>query len=209
MLALQGPQSLELVAAARAAPVRVHRGGGLRRARAVARTGYTGEPGVELIVAAERPAAAVGRAGRRRRRPRAGWARATPCGWRSATRCTATTCASSAPRSRPDWAGSARSTPRSSPAPPRCGGSARRGGYDRLVAFRMEERGIPRPGMAVLPAGEVTSGTMSPSLEIGIGMAYVPASSAETGSRAHHRRARPAARRAGRQKPLYVKERVA
>ena len=81
-----------------------------------------------------------------------------------------------------------------------------RGGHDRLVAFRMQERGIPRPGMGVLPAGEVTSGTMSPSLGIGIGMAYVPEASAAEGTeieidvRGRRLGARVAA------KPLYVKE---
>jgi aminomethyltransferase len=32
------------------------------------------------------------------------------------------------------------------------------------------------------PAGEVTSGTVSPSLEQGIGLAYVPAESSKAGS---------------------------
>jgi aminomethyltransferase len=48
----------------------------------------------------------------------------------------------------------------------------------RLVAFVMEERAIPRPGMAIEGGGTVTSGTQSPSLDVGIGMAYVPAGQA-------------------------------
>jgi aminomethyltransferase len=45
----------------------------------------------------------------------------------------------------------------------------------RLVAFVMEEKAVPRQGMAIEGGGEVTSGTHSPSLDVGIGMGYVPA----------------------------------
>ncbi|MGN6430470.1 MAG: glycine cleavage system aminomethyltransferase GcvT [Gaiellaceae bacterium] len=51
----------------------------------------------------------------------------------------------------------------------------------RLVAFVMEERAVPRQGMAVEGGGEVTSGTHSPMLDRGIGLAYVPSSLAEPG----------------------------
>ena len=44
------------------------------------------------------------------------------------------------------------------------------------------ESGIARQGNPVVGGGEVTSGTMSPSLEIGIGMAYVPSERAEVGT---------------------------
>jgi aminomethyltransferase len=53
----------------------------------------------------------------------------------------------------------------------------------RLVAFVMEERAIPRQGMAVREGGEVTSGTHSPMLDRGIGMGYVPAQLAEPETR--------------------------
>lgn len=47
----------------------------------------------------------------------------------------------------------------------------------KLVAFKLRERGFPRHGYEVRvnnePAGEVTSGTVSPMLEEGIGMAYI------------------------------------
>lgn len=50
---------------------------------------------------------------------------------------------------------------------------------ERLVAFRLTEPGIPRPGLPVLvdgaPVGTVTSGTLSPVLDVGIGMAYLRA----------------------------------
>lgn len=48
----------------------------------------------------------------------------------------------------------------------------------RLVGFEMIDRGIPRQGYEIVDAdgnnlGEVTSGTMSPSLKLGIGLGYV------------------------------------
>ena len=52
----------------------------------------------------------------------------------------------------------------------------------KLVAFVMEEAGIPRQGMAIAGGGEVTSGTHSPMLERGIGMGYVQADMAEPGT---------------------------
>jgi aminomethyltransferase len=45
----------------------------------------------------------------------------------------------------------------------------------KLVAFVMTERAIPRQGMAIDGGGIVTSGTHSPTLDVGIGMGYVPA----------------------------------
>jgi aminomethyltransferase len=76
----------------------------------------------------------------------------------------------------------------------------------RLVAFVMEERAVPRQGMAVEGGGEVTSGTHSPMLDRGIGLAYVPASLAEPGQeltidvRGRPRRARVVP------KPIYKRE---
>jgi aminomethyltransferase len=43
----------------------------------------------------------------------------------------------------------------------------------RLAAFVLEEPGVPRPGMPIVEGGEVTSGTHSPMLDVGIGMGYV------------------------------------
>jgi aminomethyltransferase len=97
------------------------------------------------------------------------------------------------------------------------------GTAEKLVAFKIEGPGIPRAGQTVLhpsegasisdslrlsegeAIGEVSSGTFSPSLEIGAGMAYVRADLAEPGTeleidvRGKHRRARVAS------KPLYRK----
>ncbi len=54
-----------------------------------------------------------------------------------------------------------------------------RGPKRKLVAFELDERGIPRHGYDIVDnsgkkIGVVTSGTMSPSLGKGIGMGYVP-----------------------------------
>src|SRR6266480_1955122 len=61
------------------------------------------------------------------------------------------------------------------------------GPREKLVSFRMKEKGPPpRPHYAVFEngerIGEVTSGTLSPSLNWGIGMAYVSASHAKIGT---------------------------
>jgi aminomethyltransferase len=53
---------------------------------------------------------------------------------------------------------------------------------EKLVPFRFTDKGIPRGGNAVVGGGTVTSGTFSPSLGIGIGLAYVPVASAEVGT---------------------------
>jgi glycine cleavage system T protein (aminomethyltransferase) len=57
------------------------------------------------------------------------------------------------------------------------------GPRERLVAFVLEEAGIARRGNAVLGGGEVTSGTFSPCLGMGIGLAYVPEPRAAVGTR--------------------------
>jgi aminomethyltransferase len=58
------------------------------------------------------------------------------------------------------------------------------GPAELLVPFRLTGPGIPRQGSAVVAPGpgEVTSGTLSPCLEVGIGMAYVPAEFAVPGT---------------------------
>jgi aminomethyltransferase len=57
------------------------------------------------------------------------------------------------------------------------------GPRERLVAFAIDGPGIARQGNAVIGGGVVTSGTLSPCLERGIGMAYVPAERSELGTR--------------------------
>jgi aminomethyltransferase len=62
-------------------------------------------------------------------------------------------------------------------------------GVDRkLIAFELDERGIPRQGYDIVDGngniiGNVTSGTQSPSLGKGIGMGYVPKIFAKSGSK--------------------------
>lgn len=81
------------------------------------------------------------------------------------------------------------------------------GPRQKLVPFKIEGQGIPRQGNPVIAGGEeagvVTSGTFSPSLEIGIGIAYVrpdltePGADLEIDVRGRRRTARVA------RKPLY------
>ena len=76
----------------------------------------------------------------------------------------------------------------------------------RLVAFVMEDKAIPRQGMPIEAGGEVTSGSHSPMLEVGIGMGYVPVAQASPGTeltidvRGRPRRARVV------KKPIYKRE---
>jgi aminomethyltransferase len=87
----------------------------------------------------------------------------------------------------------------------------REGVAEKLVPFEFSGPGIPRPGCRVLhaaePVGVVTSGTLSPCMEVGIGMAYLPSELAEPGTeievdvRGKLRGARVES------KPLYEKER--
>jgi aminomethyltransferase len=61
----------------------------------------------------------------------------------------------------------------------------------RLVGFELLEKAVPRHGFPLLqngqdhptPIGEVTSGNLSPSLQKGIGLGYVPPSFAGVGTR--------------------------
>ncbi len=56
------------------------------------------------------------------------------------------------------------------------------GPQERLVALRMTDRAIPRQGMSIEGGGEVTSGSHSPVLDVGIGLAYVPSARSEVGT---------------------------
>jgi glycine cleavage system T protein (aminomethyltransferase) len=207
MLALQGPDALGLVDLPDLDPFGFTEAEVCGVRAIVARTGYTGEPGVELMVAAERATAlwdALIAAG------------AVPAGLGARDTLRLEVCYPlygndldehrTALEAGLGWV---------------CGLDAKdfvgadalraqrdAGDHDRLVALRVEGRGIPRRGMAVRPAGEVTSGTMSPSMGIGIGMAYVPAGLAAEGTGLEiDARGRPVAARVAA-KPLYVKEKA-
>jgi aminomethyltransferase len=81
-----------------------------------------------------------------------------------------------------------------------------RGPERKLVPFRMTEKAIPRQGMTIEGGGEVTSGSLSPMLDVGIGLGYVPAAQSTPGTelvidvRGKPRRAEVS------KKPLYKKE---
>jgi aminomethyltransferase len=81
-----------------------------------------------------------------------------------------------------------------------------RGPEQKLVPFVMTEKAIPRQGMVIEGGGEVTSGSLSPMLDVGIGMGYVPAASSKAGTglvidvRGKPRRAEVS------KKPIYKKE---
>ena len=80
------------------------------------------------------------------------------------------------------------------------------GPEQRLAAFVMVDRAIPRAGMDIAEGGRVTSGSLSPMLDVGIGMGYVAAGAAAPGSeitvdvRGRPRRARVV------KKPIYERE---
>jgi aminomethyltransferase len=80
---------------------------------------------------------------------------------------------------------------------------------DTLVPFAFTGPGIPRQGNTVHTEhgdGVVTSGSLSPCLELGIGMAYVPVAAAEPGTTLEvDVRGKPRAAEV-REKPLYRKE---
>jgi aminomethyltransferase len=212
MLAVQGPHARQIVAGAlgielpprmRVATARV----GNRPALACG-TGYTGEDGVELLIDPEVSPAI--------------WAElldagVVPCGLGARDTLRLEVCFhlhgnDLTPERNPIEAGlgwccvEATGFVGSEPiARARAGGPA-----ELLAPFRIEGAGIPRQGNAVLAGGEragiVTSGTFSPSLEVGIGMAYVRPDLAEPGTeveidvRGRRRPARVAS------KPLYRKE---
>jgi aminomethyltransferase len=87
---------------------------------------------------------------------------------------------------------------------------AEEGTREKLAPFVFTEPGIPRAGCSVViaadPVGVVTSGTLSPCMEVGIGMAYVRSDLASPGTeltvdvRGKQRSARVES------KPLYKKE---
>jgi glycine cleavage system T protein (aminomethyltransferase) len=87
---------------------------------------------------------------------------------------------------------------------------AEQGTAEKLAPFAFTGPGIPRPGCEVVhdgePVGSVTSGTLSPCMEVGIGMAYIRSDLAEPGTdvavdvRGKQRAARIS------KKPLYKKE---
>jgi aminomethyltransferase len=204
LLAVQGPRSLERLGLPDAPPF-THAMGELDRVEVmIARTGYTGESGVELCCPADDATtlwdAVLARG-------------ATPCGLGARDTLRLEVCY---PLHGNDI------TPETDAISAGLGWACaldteftgvevlrrikQEGPARRLVPFVMEERAVPRQGMAIEGGGEVTSGTHSPMLDVGIGMGYVPAASTPPDTelvidvRGKPRRARVV------KKPIYRKE---
>jgi aminomethyltransferase len=182
MIAVQGRLAREIVQAIASAPLPERMTVAARTIDGspalVAGTGYTGEDGVELLLD---PAAAVGVWSALLRRG------AVPAGLAARDTLRTEVC-------YPLY-GNELSTARG-PIEAGLGWCCRsEGGYvgadavaavraagprERLVPFVLD-RGVARSGDPVAGGGVVTSGTYSPSLEQGIGMAYLPAARAQAG----------------------------
>jgi aminomethyltransferase len=180
LVAVQGPRALERLSLPDT-PAFTHRMGELDGTEVmICRTGYTGEPGVELCCTAEEAeelwAAVLARG-------------AAPCGLGARDTLRLEVCY---PLHGSDI------TPETDPISAGLGwacaldkeftgaGELRRiradGPREKLVPFVMEEKAVPRQGMPVVGGGEVTSGTHSPMLDRGIGLAYVPSERATPGT---------------------------
>jgi len=80
------------------------------------------------------------------------------------------------------------------------------GPSEKLAPFVLTGPGIPRQGNPVAGGGEVTSGTLSPCLDVGIGMAYLPADRTEPGTQIEIDVRGKSRAAEVRSKPLYSKE---
>src|SRR5688572_10334609 len=177
LLAVQGPRALERLELPDAPAFSFAEGGIDGVTCMIARTGYTGEAGCELLAMAEDAEAlwngVVARG-------------AVPCGLAARDSLRLEACL---PPHGNDI------TPETDPLSAGLGWACSLGkeftGVDelrrieetgparRLVPFVMEERAVPRQGMTIEEGGEVTSGTWSPMLERGIGLAYVDSARAQ------------------------------
>jgi aminomethyltransferase len=172
LLAVQGPRALERLGLEPERPFTFAEGAVDGVACMVNRTGYTGEPGVELLVMAEDAAAlwdAVVARG------------AVPCGLGARDTLRLEMCYplhgnDISPETDAISAGLGWvcALDKEFTGVDRLRAVKEAGPAQKLVAFVMDEKAIPRAGMAVREGGAVTSGTHSPSLDRGIGMAYVP-----------------------------------
>jgi aminomethyltransferase len=184
MLAVQGPLAREIVQAMADAPLPERFTIARRRLQGadvlVAGTGYTGEDGVELLMD---PSAAVGVWDQAVRRG------AVPVGLAARDTLRLEVCyhlyGNDLMESRGPieaglgWACKEATNFIGSDA---VAAVRAEGPAEKLVPFKLTGPGIARQGNPVVGGGEVTSGTLSPSLGIGIGMAYVPADRAAVGT---------------------------
>ena len=204
LVAVQGPRALERLGLPEAPPF-THAMGELDGVEVmVARTGYTGEQGVELCCAEDDTIAlwdAILASG------------VTPCGLGARDTLRLEVCyplhgnditpATDAISAGLGWACALDTEFTGAEALREI---KERGPERKLVPFVMEERAVPRQGMPIEGGGEVTSGTHSPMLDVGIGLGYVPAAVAAPDTelvvdvRGKPRRARIV------KKPIYRKE---
>jgi aminomethyltransferase len=203
MIAVQGPLSREIVQTVSDTPLPARMTAAMRRLAGidvlVCGTGYTGEDGVELLLKPEdapplwdelchRGAVPAGLAARDTLRLEAcfhlygndlsiernpieaglGWCAREDTGFIGCEAVRAARAALVTPATSP-------------PAEPVVSPAGRL--PERLVAFKIDGPGIARKGNQVLGGGEVTSGTLSPCLDAGIGLAYVPAERSALGTR--------------------------
>jgi aminomethyltransferase len=183
MLAVQGPIAREIVQSISDAPLparmTAQRGIVYGRELLVCGTGYTGEDGVELLLdPVEAPAvwAEIVRRG------------ATPAGLAARDTLRLEACFHlygndlSADRNPIEaglgWACKEATGFIGSEA---VAAAREQGPAEKLVPFKLTGPGIARQGNEVVGGGVVTSGTLSPCLAIGIGMAYLPAAIATPG----------------------------
>jgi aminomethyltransferase len=201
LIAVQGPSSLESLRLEQAPAFSFAEGAIDGVQCMIARTGYTGEVGVELLVIAEDATLLWDRVLARGAVPCGLGARDTlrleVCYPLHGNDITAETDAISAAL------GWVCALEKQFTGVERLRAIKEAGPDARLCAFVMEERAIPRQGMPILEGGEVTSGSHSPMLDRGIGLGYVPAASAAPGTeltidvRGRHRRGRVV------KKPIY------
>jgi glycine cleavage system T protein (aminomethyltransferase) len=204
LLAVQGPRSLQVLGLPEAAPFTFEEGEIDGIPCMVNRTGYTGELGCELLAMAEDAEplwdAVLARG-------------VTPCGLGARDTLRLEACyplhgqdigpGTDALSAGLGWCCA---LDKEFTGAAELRGVRERGPERKLAAFVMEEKAVPRTGMAIEGGGEVTSGTHSPMLDRGIGMGYVPAPSAAPGTdltvdvRGRARRARVVA------KPIYHRE---
>jgi aminomethyltransferase len=202
MLAVQGPRAREIVQAVSDAPLPARMTAAMRRLSGaevlVCGTGYTGEEGVELLVSPEDAPALWDELVHRG---------AVPCGLgaRDTLRLEACfhlyghelsternpieaglgwCCREDTAFIGADAVRAARASLATAATPPPAEPLVSPAGRlpERLVAFKLDGPGIARQGNPVVGGGVVTSGTLSPSLDVGIGLAYVPAGRSAVGT---------------------------
>jgi len=180
LLAVQGPRALERIGVAPGKPFTWEMGelGGVEVM--INRTGYTGEEGVELACMEDEAGAlwdSIIAAG------------VTPCGLGARDTLRLEMCYPLHGNDiGPQWdaissgLGWACALDTEFTGAERLRAIKAEGPAEKLVPLRMTDRAIPRQGMPVEGGGEVTSGTHSPMLDVGIALGYLPSERATVGT---------------------------